>query len=128
MGVLESFVKSWDTFSLMFMKYIELFSNLFSGHFFDNVSGPVGIANASAEAVSGGILGYLKMSIMLSFALGFMNLIPLTVLDGGRALISLFETIFRTKFNETMFKYTSFVSASLLIGLLVFTLYKDILM
>lgn len=125
-GFLMSFVDAFYVFIDIFTKYLELFGSLFSGSFLESVSGPVGIAKASGEAINEGFMGYIKMSISLSFALGFMNLIPLTVLDGGRALISIFETIFRTKINEKVFNYTSIVSISLLFMLLIFATFKDL--
>ena len=127
LDVIGSFSRSIEILVLMFSKYFELFSNIFSGEFLKSVSGPVGIAKASADAVSSGFLGYLKLSVMLSFALGFMNLIPLTILDGGRALISFVETISRKKINEKVFQYTSMLSMLMLFLLLIYTVYKDLI-
>lgn len=123
---LASLTKSSEMLIFIFQKYIELFSSIFSGEFFSSISGPVGIAKVSGEAVSGGMVSYLKTSATISFALGFMNLIPLTVLDGGRALISLFETISRRKINEKVMILTSNLSIALLSGLMIFSVYQDL--
>ena len=123
---LASMTKSSEMFIYIFQKYIELFSNIFSGEFLSSISGPVGIAKASGEAVSGGVVSYFKTSASISFALGFMNLVPLTVLDGGRALISLFETVSRRKINEKMMILTSNLSVALLFGLIIFSVYQDL--
>lgn len=125
-GLVSSLTKSYEMILSVFSAYINLFSNIFSGDFLNSVSGPVGIAKASGEALSEGIGGYIKMSVNLSFALGFMNLLPLPVLDGGRALISAYETIFRTKMNELVFKYTSILATSALLVLIIFTIFKDL--
>lgn len=124
---LSSLIKSFELLSALFFVYFNGVWELITGAGgIDSLSGPVGIAKVSGEAVAGGFFSYLKSLAFLSFALGFMNLIPLTILDGGRALISLYETVFRTNINEKMFHYSSILSISLLIFLLLFSTYKDI--
>ena len=56
------------------------------------VAGPVAIAQTTGEiARQGGISPLLELAALLSINLGIVNLLPLPMLDGGRALFVLIE-------------------------------------
>jgi regulator of sigma E protease len=62
---------------------------------FRSLSGPVGIASLSNQAARDGFLSYLGMVGMISFSVGFFNLLPLSILDGGRVFLGLVEMTLR---------------------------------
>ena len=60
------------------------------------VAGPVAIAQTTGEvARQGGVAQLLELAALLSINLGIMNLLPLPMLDGGRALFVVIEVLRR---------------------------------
>jgi regulator of sigma E protease len=64
------------------------------------VTGPIGIANVTQQAVGLGLDTYLGFVALLSVALGFTNLLPFLALDGGRVVVVLIEVLRRRPFNR----------------------------
>lgn len=63
-------------------------SKLFSGSVsHKQLAGPIGIAEIANKALSAGWIPYLNMMILISINLGFLNLLPIPVLDGGQAVL-----------------------------------------
>ena len=101
----------------------------------DDVSGPVGMAQAvneiyTASKPSGFYYIWLNMmnfAILLSANLGVLNLLPLPALDGGRLVFLIVEAVRRKPIppeKEGMVHFAGFV---LLMVLMVFILYNDIM-
>jgi regulator of sigma E protease len=59
----------------------------------ESVSGPVGIARVTNEAVKLGWTYILQLIIFLSVNLGLLNIIPFPALDGGRLFFVLLEMV-----------------------------------
>ena len=59
--------------------------------------GPVGIAQATGEIASYGIVPLLEFAAFISLILGIINLFPLPALDGGRIAFVLLEWVRRGK-------------------------------
>lgn len=68
----------------------------------NGVTGPIGIADVTAQSVSLGPQTYLFFVALLSVALGFTNLLPFLALDGGRMVIVIIEALRRRPFDRTM--------------------------
>lgn len=60
-----------------------------------DLSGPLKIAKISGEAASMGVLELISLIAMVSINLGFINLLPLPMLDGGHLLFYGYEAIRR---------------------------------
>ena len=58
-------------------------------------SGPIGIAQASGEALRRGPGDVLLLMAILSLSLGVLNLLPIPVLDGGQIAVLLVESVAR---------------------------------
>ena len=67
----------------------------------NGVTGPLGIADVTYQAVGLGPSTYFYFVALLSVALGFTNLLPLLALDGGRILVVLIEVLRRRPFDRT---------------------------
>lgn len=68
----------------------------------NGVTGPIGIADVTAQSVSLGPQTYLFFVALLSVALGFTNLLPFLALDGGRMVIVVIEALRRRPFDRSM--------------------------
>jgi regulator of sigma E protease len=68
--------------------------HMFSKVGVSNLSGPLGIATQARDVLAQQDLGQvLLMMIALSIALGFFNLLPIPLLDGGNVMLNLIEWI-----------------------------------
>jgi len=77
--------------------FLQSLGKLFTGEVgLDKVSGPIGIAEVARKSLDNGWLDYLEKMIFISVNLGFLNLLPIPILDGGQALIIIVEGIKRS--------------------------------
>lgn len=60
-----------------------------------DMSGPLKIAKVSGEAASMGVASLIFLAALISINLGFINLLPLPMLDGGHLLFYSYEAIVR---------------------------------
>ena len=100
---------------------------LFRGVGLNNLSGPVGIYNVTSEAVSYGAASYMSLIALISLNVGIFNLLPLPIFDGGRILITIIEVILNRKLDKKVEEYIMTASAAILIMLLIFVTFKDLL-
>jgi len=92
-----------------------------------DLSGFLGIYSMTATAASQGILSLLSWVALLSVNLGIINLLPLPALDGGRLAFLGYEAITRKRPNPKVENMIHFIGFILLMGLMVFVFYNDIL-
>jgi len=91
------------------------------------VVGPVGIAGMVGQASGMGVSYLLGFIAMISINLAILNLIPFPALDGGRVLFVLIEVIIRRRIKPAISNWLNLIGFGLLITLMVFITYKDIL-
>ena len=90
-------------------------------------SSMVGIAVMSGQAASAGAATLINFAAALSFSLGFMNLLPIPPLDGGKLLIEVIQAVTRRKVPMRVQMAVTYVGVGLLVLLFVFMLRQDIL-
>lgn len=100
---------------------------LFLGRGLQNLSGPVGIYNATAKASNLGFTSFLSMLALISLNIGIANLLPLPILDGGRVVITLLESIFKKPINKKIEMALMSISMILLLMLVIYSTYRDII-
>ena len=66
----------------------------------DGLTGPIGIAATTIDAVNQGPPTYIWLVALLSVALGVTNLLPLLALDGGRIVVVVVEWLRRRPFDR----------------------------
>ncbi|NOX20713.1 MAG: RIP metalloprotease RseP [Nitrospirae bacterium] len=92
-----------------------------------NLGGPVTILKESGKAASAGLLPYLMFMALLSVNLGILNLLPIPILDGGHLLLFSVEAIKGRPLNERTVVIVQKIGYAILIVLMGFALYNDIL-
>ena len=92
----------------------------------NDLRGPVGIAEASGDAAKGGWLSFILFLAQVSIGIGFVNLLPIPILDGGHLVFLGYEAIVRKPVCEKVQTALLKVGMLLLLALLCFTLFKDI--
>lgn len=90
------------------------------------VSGPVGVTEAIGTAASNGAYSLFYLLAALTMNLGVFNLLPFPALDGGRLVFILYEMIFRRKVNPKFESAVHFIGITLLLALMVFVTFKDV--
>ena len=90
------------------------------------VSGPVGISSAIGNAARAGFLSLLNITLLISMNLGFMNLLPIPALDGGRLLTITIEMITRKKLPTKVEGMINGIGLLLLLALSMLILVKDV--
>jgi regulator of sigma E protease len=93
----------------------------------DAISGPVGIFHTMADAVKTGIYDYLMLLASISFSLGFCNLLPIPVIDGGMIVLFLIEGIIRKRISAKVIKVYNIIGLVIIGCVFLFITYKDIL-
>lgn len=74
-----------------------------------------------------GALTYINLMAVLSVNIGLMNALPLPILDGGRIVIVLIETIIRRPISKKVQEAIMSASSILLFILVIFVTFKDII-
>ena len=91
-----------------------------------NLSGPLSIAQFAGESAEAGAAAFLGMLVLLSLSLGFLNLLPIPILDGGQILFQLVEWLKGSPLSERAQAFGQQVGIGLLILLMSVALYNDI--
>ena len=92
------------------------------------VSGPVGISTAIGSAASAGFLSVLNLVVIISINLGFMNLLPIPALDGGRLIVLLVEMVSKKKLPTKVEAAINAAGLMALLALSMLILVKDVFM
>ncbi len=93
----------------------------------DDFSGPVGIFSLVTNTAKEGILSLLSLTAFLSVNIGFVNLLPLPALDGGRLVFIIYEGITKKKPSPKVENMVHTIGFLLLMGLFVIISFSDIL-
>ena len=91
-----------------------------------HLSGPIGIAHAVSDTIKSGFLAFLSLVAIISTGIGFVNLLPIPVLDGGHILLLIYEYFSRKKPTERLIRFSMIFGLVLLLSLLMFTTFNDI--
>jgi regulator of sigma E protease len=91
-----------------------------------NLSGPLSIAQFAGESAQAGVASFLSFLVLISLSLGFLNLLPIPILDGGQILFQLAEWLKGGPLSERAQAWGQQVGIALLIVLMGVALYNDI--
>lgn len=93
----------------------------------DQIGGPILIAQAAGQQARLGLEYLLHFMAVISVNLGVLNLLPIPILDGGHLLFFAAEAILRRPLDTRHREIAQQVGLVLLIGLMAFAFYNDIL-
>lgn len=120
--------KPTELFSHLATQMYRTMSAMFSGSLSpEYLTGPIGIV----RVVQGSSMVSLKESLFwlgfVSLNLGFLNLLPFPVLDGGTIVFSLFEMVTGIRIKPKFLEGMTVVFAAILISFFLFITYNDLL-
>jgi regulator of sigma E protease len=91
-----------------------------------NLSGPLSIAEFAGDSAEAGVSAFLGFLVLISLSLGFLNLLPIPILDGGQIAFQLIEWLKGSPLSERTQAFGQQVGIALLIVLMGVALYNDI--
>jgi len=91
-----------------------------------DVSGPIGIAQAVSEAAGAGLAPLFQLIALISIQLGFINLFPIPILDGGHIVLSVLEKIKGGRLDAKKVMAANMVGIVLLLSLVLFASWQDL--
>jgi len=122
-AVKPAIIKTWDACMLDFKVIGQMLSGKLS---VKNLSGTVGIAEATGQAARQGLLTFIGLLAFISVNLGILNLLPIPVLDGGQVVYQLIELVKGSPVSERAQLIAQQIGIAALIMLVSLTLYNDI--
>ena len=93
----------------------------------DNIGGPIGIGKIIYDQSESGLANVIFIAALISVNLGILNLFPIPILDGGQLLFLTIEMVFRRPVPDFIKEKAVIIGAGLLIGLMVFATFNDIM-
>ncbi len=90
------------------------------------LAGPIGIVNIIHQAAHSNLVNFIFLIALLSVAVGMFNLFPIPILDGGYALVFLWEGLTKKLPTEKMLTHAANVGIGILVLLVGYASYSDI--
>ena len=91
-----------------------------------NLSGPVGIAQASGAMASQGAQSFIYFIAVLSTAVGLLNLFPVPALDGGHLTFYAYEAVTGKPPSDKALRVLMTIGLAMVLSLMVFALGNDL--
>lgn len=91
------------------------------------LGGVVTIVDLSSDYAKAGLVPFFIFVALISVNLGVLNLLPIPALDGGHIIFNIYEWIFKRPPSEKIFYNLTVLGWVLLLSLMVFVTYNDIL-
>ena len=121
-------INTWDYLRLIVLAFYNLFADLITGESVEGqVGGPVAIAKYTGEVARFGFVYLLQFVALLSLNLAIINILPIPALDGGRLLFLGIEKIKGKPMKQEIEGIIHTVFFFLLIALIIFVTYRDII-
>ena len=93
----------------------------------DQVGGPLRIAQISGQVATIGLAALINLAAVLSISIGLLNLFPVPLLDGGHLLFYMVEAVRGRPLSERAQEMGFRIGLGLVLMLMVFATYNDIL-
>jgi len=121
----NGFVRTWLVIKITVISIVKLFGGEIPVK--DALAGPLGIAQMAGQQAKKGALDFIYLIALLSVSLGFFNLFPIPILDGGHLLFLGMEAILRKPLSVKKMEIAQQIGLALIILLMLFALYNDLL-
>lgn len=91
-----------------------------------NLGGAISIAESTGQAASAGGASFLWWIAVLSAAIGFLNLLPIPVLDGGHLVFYLWEAVTGRPPSDRALNLLTAIGMAAVLSLMIFGLTNDL--
>jgi regulator of sigma E protease len=104
-----------------------LVARMVTGHVsVKNLSGPLSIAEYAGESAQAGAGSFMEFLVLISLSLGFLNMLPIPILDGGQIVFQAVEWLKGSPLSDRAQAFGQQVGIALLILLMGVALFNDI--
>ena len=114
---------TWTSFKATFTGLFQVLSGQRSPK---ELNGPVGVARIAGQMGDLGLFAMLALMAGISINLGFINLLPIPMLDGGHLLFYIVEGIRRRPVEPQVQEWAFRSGLALLLGLMLFVTFNDL--
>lgn len=115
--------ETWRAIVNMVMALVKMIERVVPA---DSIGGPILIAQLINREAQEGMVGVLALAAALSANLGFVNLLPIPVLDGGHLVIFSLEAVTRKPLSMRARAAAMRVGIAMLAALMLFATYNDL--
>ena len=105
----------------------KMFARMITGQVsLKNLSGPITIAEYAGDSARSGLIGFIGFLVLISLSLGFLNLLPIPMLDGGQIVYQTIEWIKGSPLSERIQAAGQSLGIALLFLLMGVALFNDL--
>jgi regulator of sigma E protease len=116
-----------DTTGRIVRQTVDVISRIITGKLSAKViGGPISIAKVAGEGFAAGPLTFITILALLSINLGFINLLPVPMLDGGHLFSYAVEAVRRRPLSAEALDWAFRGGVALVLALLVFATFNDL--
>jgi regulator of sigma E protease len=115
--------KSWQLTATQAKFFVRMLTNDFSSK---NISGFISIAKIAGDSAHAGTSSFLMLLVLLSLSLGFLNLLPIPILDGGQIVFQVAEWAKGGPLSERTYMVGQQAGLLLLVLLMGVALFNDL--
>jgi regulator of sigma E protease len=90
------------------------------------LGGPLKIAKVSGEAMAVGLAAFISLAALISINLGFINLLPIPMLDGGHLLLYGVEAVRRRPATPAVQEWAFRAGFAMLVGFMIMVTFNDL--
>ena len=90
------------------------------------LGGPIKIAKITGQVAQHGLIAFLSIMAYISISLGFINLLPIPMLDGGHLMFYAFEKVLGKPLTQRTQEGFFRIGLFLLVSLMFFTTFNDL--
>lgn len=121
-AMVEASVRAWDLTVLQAKMFARM---LFGQVSLKNLSGPISIAEYAGESARSGVAEFLGFLIVISLSLGFLNLLPIPILDGGQIVYQLAEWVRGSPLSDRVQAFGQQLGIAMLLMLMSVAIFND---
>lgn len=115
--------ETWRAIANMVMALVKMIERVVPA---DSIGGPILIVQLINREAQEGMIGVLALAAALSANLGFVNLLPIPVLDGGHLVLFSLEGALRKPLSERARNAAMRLGIAMLAALMIFATYNDL--
>ena len=93
----------------------------------DQSTSIAGISAMAAQAASAGLFELVMFAGAISMSLGFMNLLPVPPLDGGKILVEVVQLVIRRPLSQRVQDFLGYLGLAFILFVFVMALKNDVL-
>ncbi len=116
--------RTWDISVITVLSIVKLIQRIIPA---ETIGGPILIFQIAGKQASHGAMNFFTFMGVISINLGVLNLLPIPILDGGHLMFLAIEFVRKKPLKENVIFVAQRLGLMILIALMVFALYNDIL-